>query len=104
MWKRRRLRRDAAWLRELRRPMRYLHVSVAVPVTVFVLLPETGAVAVIVTAPFVAPTQVAVPLSMPLLLIETFTVSDTVHVWPQQFTHAADAHWPFVTGVAKNCT
>ena len=84
--------------------IRHLHVSVAVPATVFVLLPETGAVALIVTAPFVAPKQVAVPLSPALLLIETLTVSETVHVWPQQFTHAPARHWPFVTGPATNCT
>jgi len=83
-------------------PISQLHVSVAVPLTVFVLLVETGAVAVIVTAPFVAPKHVAVPLSFALLLIETLTVSEAVHVWPEQFTHPPETHWPFVTGPAKN--
>src|SRR5690242_14603713 len=80
----------------------HLHVRVAVPETVFVLLVEAGAVAEIITGPFVAPKHVAVPLSFALLLIDTFSVSDTVHVWPEQFTQPPATHWPFVTGPAKN--
>jgi len=51
-----------------------------------------------VTAPLVAPTQVAVPL----LLIETLMGSETIHVWPEQFTQAGMAQLPETTAAAKN--
>ena len=54
------------------------------------------------TAPFVGPMQVAVPLSPLLLLIETWIVSETVHCWPRQFTQAGMEQVPDITGAAKN--
>jgi len=57
---------------------------------------------VTVTAPFVGPMQVAVPLSLLLLLIETWIVSETVHVCPRQFTQAGMEQRPDITGEAKN--
>ena len=83
-------------------PTPHLQVSVAVPVTVRVLLLVACAVAVTVTDPLVAPMQVAVPLLPELLLIETLIGSDTVQVWPEQFTQAVLPH-PFgTTAFAKN--
>ena len=80
----------------------HLHVNIAVLVTVWVLALATCAVAVTVTEPLVAPRQVAVPLSLGSLLIETWIASETDHVWPEQLTQATLAHPLGATAVAKN--